>query len=204
MHETDVASGVTGTGGTRRVSSGAVWEPVVGYSRAVAAGDFVFVSGCTSIDGAEFVHPDDAIAQTTQAIANVRAALEQLGAGLADVVRTRLFVTDMSRWQEYGRAHAAAFGPAMPATSMVAVAALVDPRMLVEVEAVAYRPGIGGPAPAPEMSVSVAAASSIAAAAPAEISAGVPAATSVAAGSAPPEMSVSASAASSIAADSAL
>jgi enamine deaminase RidA (YjgF/YER057c/UK114 family) len=141
----EINASVIGAGGTRRVSSGAVWEPVVGYSRAVAAGDFVFVSGCTSIDGAEFVHPGDALAQTAQAIANVRAALEQLGVGLADVVRTRLFVTDMSRWQEYGRAHAAAFGPVMPATSMVAVAGLVDPRMLVEVEAVAYRPGIGGP-----------------------------------------------------------
>jgi enamine deaminase RidA (YjgF/YER057c/UK114 family) len=128
---------------TRSVSSGAAWEPVVGYSRAVAAGDFVFVSGCTSIDGARFVHPGDAGAQTTQAIANVRAALEALGAGLADVVRTRMFVTDMSRWEEYGRAHGAAFGQTMPATSMVGVAALVDPRMLVEVEAIAYKPGVG-------------------------------------------------------------
>jgi enamine deaminase RidA (YjgF/YER057c/UK114 family) len=132
---------------TRRVSSGAVWEPVVGYSRAVAAGDFVFVSGCTSIDGAQLVHPDDAFAQTTQAIANVRAALEALGSGLGDVVRTRMFVTDMSRWEEYGRAHGAAFGSLMPATSMIGVSALVDPHMLVEVEAIAYRPGIGGPRP---------------------------------------------------------
>jgi enamine deaminase RidA (YjgF/YER057c/UK114 family) len=128
---------------TRSVSSGAVWEPVVGYSRAVAAGDFIFVAGCTSIDGAQFVHPGDAGAQTTQAIANVRAALEALGAGLADVVRTRMFVTDMTRWEEYGRAHGAAFGGTMPATSMIGVAALVDPRMLVEVEAIAYKPGIG-------------------------------------------------------------
>jgi enamine deaminase RidA (YjgF/YER057c/UK114 family) len=128
---------------TRSVSSGAVWEPVVGYSRAVAAGDFIFVAGCTSIDGAQFVHPGDAGAQTTQAIANVRAALEALGAGLADVVRTRMFVTDMTRWEEYGRAHGAAFGETMPATSMIGVAALVDPRMLVEVEAIAYKPGIG-------------------------------------------------------------
>jgi enamine deaminase RidA (YjgF/YER057c/UK114 family) len=129
--------------GTRRVSSGAVWEPVVGYSRAVAAGDFIFVSGCTSIDGAEFVHPGDAAAQTTQCIANVRVALEALGAGLADVVRTRMFVTDIARWAEYGRAHGAAFGAVAPATSMIGIAALIDPRMLVEVEAVAYKPGIG-------------------------------------------------------------
>jgi len=129
----------------RKVSSGAVWEPVVGYSRAVAAGDFVFVSGCTSIAGAEFVHPGDAFAQTKQAIANVGAALEALGAGLADVVRTRLFVTDMSRWEEYGRAHGEAFAGIMPATSMLGINALIDPRMLVEVEAVAYKPGIGEP-----------------------------------------------------------
>ncbi|HXW47550.1 MAG TPA: RidA family protein [Streptosporangiaceae bacterium] len=135
---------------TRRVSSGAVWEPVVGYSRAVAAGDYVFVSGCTSIDGAQFVHPDDAFAQTTQAIANVAAALEALGSGLRDVVRTRMFVTDMTRWEEYGRAHGAAFGSSMPATSMIGISALVDARMLVEVEAVAYRPGIGGPQPGPD------------------------------------------------------
>jgi enamine deaminase RidA (YjgF/YER057c/UK114 family) len=128
---------------TRKVSSQAPWEPAVGYSRAVAAGDFVFVSGCTSIRDGEFVHEGDAQRQTAQAIANVASALEQVGAGLADVVRTRMFVTDISRWQEYGRAHQAAFAGVMPATSMVEVAALVDARMLVEVEAVAYRLGAG-------------------------------------------------------------
>ena len=128
---------------TRRVSSGTTWEPVVGYSRAVAAGDFVFVAGCTSVEGAEFVHEGDAYAQTTQAIANVAAALAQLGLSLADVVSTRILVTDISRWQEYGRAHGAAFSDTMPAATMVEVSALVDPRMLVEIEAVAYRPGIG-------------------------------------------------------------
>ncbi|MGH3303764.1 MAG: RidA family protein [Streptosporangiaceae bacterium] len=129
--------------GTRRVSSEAVWEPIVGYSRAVAAGDFVFVTGCTSLDGAEVVHDGDAAAQAAQAIANVRSALEKLGAGLADVVRTRMFVTDISRWEEYGRAHGEAFAGVRPATSMIGVSALIDPRMLVEVEAVAYKPGIG-------------------------------------------------------------
>jgi enamine deaminase RidA (YjgF/YER057c/UK114 family) len=129
---------------TRRVSSGAPWEPVAGYSRAVAAGDYIFVSGCTSIDDAgELVHEGDAAAQTTQAIANIAAGLAQLGAGLADVVRTRILVTDISRWEEYGRAHGAAFAGVMPATSMIEVSALIDPRMLVEVEAVAYRPGTG-------------------------------------------------------------
>ena len=128
---------------TRKVSTKTPWEPVVGYSRAVAAGDFVFVSGCTSVADGVFVHPCDAGAQTTQAIANVAQALEALGVGLADVVRTRMYVTDISRWEEYGLAHGAAFGDAMPATSMVGVAALVDPRMLIEIEAVAYKPGVG-------------------------------------------------------------
>src|SRR5215471_19242250 len=91
-----------GRAGTRRVGSGAKWEPIVGYSRAVAAGDYIFVTGCTSIVGAEFVHPDDAHAQTVQAIANVRSALVGLDAGLTDVVRARIFVTDISRWAEYG------------------------------------------------------------------------------------------------------
>jgi enamine deaminase RidA (YjgF/YER057c/UK114 family) len=128
---------------TRRISTGTRWEPVVGYSRAVAAGDFAFVSGCTSVDGAEFVHEGDAYAQTAQALRNVAGALDRLGLGLADVVRTRIYVTDISRWEEYGRAHGAAFGDVMPATSMIEIARLVDPRMLVEVEAVAYRAGIG-------------------------------------------------------------
>ena len=128
---------------TRRISTGTPWEPVVGYSRAVAVGDFVFVSGCTSVVGGSVVHEGDAGAQTTQAIANVAQALERLGASLADVVRTRMFVTDISRWEEYGRAHGAALREVRPATSMVEVAALIDPRMLVEIEADAYRPGIG-------------------------------------------------------------
>jgi enamine deaminase RidA (YjgF/YER057c/UK114 family) len=133
-----------GGGMTKKVSSGAPWEEVVGYSRAVAAGDFVFVSGCTSIADGEVVHEGDAEAQASQCIANVATALDRLGAGLSDVVRTRMFVTDMSRWREYGAGHGKAFGATMPATSMIAVAGLVDPRMLIEVEAVAYKPGIGG------------------------------------------------------------
>jgi enamine deaminase RidA (YjgF/YER057c/UK114 family) len=93
------------------------------------------------------VHEGDAAAQARQSITNVAAALAGLGATLADVVRTRMFVTDISRWQEYGRAHGAAFAAAPPATSMIGVSALVDPRMLIEVEAVAYRPAAGGPGP---------------------------------------------------------
>jgi len=128
---------------TRKISTRTTWEPVVGYSRAVAAGDFVFVSGCTSVADGVFVHEGDARAQAAQAIANVAEALERLGVGLADVVRTRMYVTDISRWEEYGLAHGAAFGETMPATSMIGVAALVDPRMLIEIEAVAYKPGVG-------------------------------------------------------------
>lgn len=128
---------------TRKVSSGAPWEQVVGYSRAVAAGDHVWVTGCTSIVDGEVVHEGDAAAQTAQAIRNVEWALEQVGASLSDVVRTRIFVTDIARWEEFGQAHGEAFGEIVPATSMVEVSGLIDPRMLVEVEAVAYRPGVG-------------------------------------------------------------
>jgi len=127
----------------RRYSSGTIWEPVVGYSRAVAAGDFVFVSGCTSVAGAEFVHPGDAYGQTRQAIGNAAEALTGLGASLADVVQTRMYVTDISRWQEFGRAHGDVFGDVRPAATMIEVAALIEPGMLIEVEVVAYRPGIG-------------------------------------------------------------
>ena len=123
----------------RRVSSGVPFEQAVGYSRAVAAGDFIFVSGCTSIVDGKVVHEGDIARQTEQALLNVSAALQQLGASLADVVQTRLYVTDISRWEEVGQAHRMAFELAPPATSMVQVAALIDPRLLVEVEAVAHR-----------------------------------------------------------------
>jgi enamine deaminase RidA (YjgF/YER057c/UK114 family) len=130
--------------GVRKVSSDAPWEKIVGYSRAVAAGDYIFVTGSTSVAGGEIVHEGDVRAQTAQAIANVAAALDKLGAGLADVVRTRMFVTDITRWEEVGAGHQEAFGDVMPATSMVQVTALIDPKLLVEVEAVAYKPGASG------------------------------------------------------------
>jgi enamine deaminase RidA (YjgF/YER057c/UK114 family) len=129
---------------TRRYASGTAWEPVVGYSRAVAAGDFVFVSGCTSVDGAEIVHAGDPGEQTRQAIRNAAAGLEALGASLADVVQTRMYVTDIALWEEVGRAHGEAFGDVRPAATMVQAAALIDPALVVEIEVVAYRPGIGG------------------------------------------------------------
>ena len=122
-----------------RLGSGAPWEGVVGYSRVVVRGDTAWVSGTTATVVGVVVHPGDAAAQTRQAIANLAEALERAGFALADVVRTRMFVTDISRWEEVGRAHGEAFGDIRPATSMVQVAALIDPAMLIEIEADAVR-----------------------------------------------------------------
>jgi enamine deaminase RidA (YjgF/YER057c/UK114 family) len=128
---------------TRKVSTGAPWEPVAGYSRAVAAGDYVFVSGSTAVVDGEVVHPGDAYAQARQAIRNVEEGLRALGCTLRDVVRTRMFVTDIGRFAEYAKAHGEMFGDTLPATSMVEVSRLVDERMMIEIEADAYRPGVG-------------------------------------------------------------
>jgi enamine deaminase RidA (YjgF/YER057c/UK114 family) len=122
-----------------RFGSETPWEAVVGYSRVVVHGDMAWVSGTTATVDGSVVHPGDAGAQTRQALVLVGAALERAGFTLADVVRTRLFVTDISRWEEVGRVHGEVFGDIRPATSMVQVAALIDPAMLVEVEADAVR-----------------------------------------------------------------
>ena len=123
----------------RRISSGASWEPIVGYSRAVVAGRLVEVSGSAPpvVDG-EIEGGDDPYKQALACLAVIGSALEQAGATFADVIRTRMFVTDITRWEEYGRAHGKIFGDIRPATAMVQVAGLIDPRMLVEVEATAY------------------------------------------------------------------
>ena len=121
-----------------RLSSGTPWEPVVGYSRAVRAGDTVYVSGCTATIAGEVVAVGDAYEQARLALQGVVDALSRLGAELRHVVRTRIYVTDIGRWHEVGRAHAEVFGDIRPATSMVEVSGLIDPRMLVEVEAVAW------------------------------------------------------------------
>lgn len=120
----------------QKYSSGAKWETVVGYSRAVRVGDRIYVTGTTATDdNGEIVGVNDAYAQTVQTIKNIERALQALGATLENVVRTRMFVTDISRWEEYGKAHGEFFGEILPATTMVEVSRLIDPQMLIEIEA---------------------------------------------------------------------
>jgi enamine deaminase RidA (YjgF/YER057c/UK114 family) len=120
----------------QNISSGAKWEDIVGYSRAVRAGSRIYITGTTAIDEqGEIVGPDDGYEQAKQCIRNIERALKQAGATLASVVRTRMFVTDISRWREYGKAHREFFNDVRPCATMVEVRALIDPQMLIEIEA---------------------------------------------------------------------
>ena len=118
------------------ISTGTPWEPIVGYSRAVRIGSQVWVAGTTATDAnGKLVGIGDAGAQTRQVLANIRTALERAGARIEDVVRTRIFVTDIAQWEAIGRAHGDVFANIRPATAMVEVKQLIDPDMLVEIEA---------------------------------------------------------------------
>ncbi|HVA92853.1 MAG TPA: RidA family protein [Chloroflexota bacterium] len=120
----------------QNISSGASWEAVVGYSRAVRVGNIIQVAGTTAVDdaGKPFA-PGDPYAQTVRILDLIETALKQAGGGMEDVVRTRIFVTDISHWEEIGRAHGERFAAIRPAATMVQVAALIDPALMVEIEA---------------------------------------------------------------------
>ena len=131
--------------GRRNISSGALWEPTVGYSRAVRVGPYVHVAGTTGTDAQGRAVAADVYAQARHALGKISAALTEAGARLDQVVRTRIFVTDISRWREVGAAHAEVFGDIRPATTMVEVSALILPELLVEIEADAYVSGENRP-----------------------------------------------------------
>ena len=119
----------------QNISSGAKWESIVGYSRAVRVGSRIYLTGTTALnEQGELTGIGDGYAQTVQIIRNIERALKQAGATLENVVRTRMFVTDIKRWEEYGRAHREFFGEIRPCATMVEVRALIDPRMLIEIE----------------------------------------------------------------------
>lgn len=121
------------------ISSGVIWEDTVGYSRAVMIGNIIEISGTTAVVNGEIVGQDDPYLQTITILEKIKSTLNELGASLNDVIRTRMFVTDISRWKDFAKAHQEYFGKIKPATSMIEVKSLIDPAMLIEIEVTAIK-----------------------------------------------------------------
>lgn len=121
----------------KNISSGIIWEDIVGYSRAVRVGNIIEISGTTSVVDGKIVGKNDPYAQTKTILEKIKKVLEESGASLDDVVRTRMFVTDINKWEQYAKAHLEYFGKIKPATSMIEIKSLIDPDMMIEIEATA-------------------------------------------------------------------